>query len=39
MAETERATRTIDPAEPPVIAPGHNYASVTDQIGGMVLTR
>jgi molybdopterin-containing oxidoreductase family membrane subunit len=39
MAETERDTRTIVPAGPPVIAPGHTIASVTDQIGGMVLTR
>ncbi|MEK7409260.1 MAG: NrfD/PsrC family molybdoenzyme membrane anchor subunit [Acidobacteriota bacterium] len=39
MAETERDPRTIELREPPVLAPGHSFASVTDKIGGIVLSR
>ncbi len=29
----------LEPGDPPVLAPGHDFATVTDKIGGLVLTR
>ena len=39
MSEDHREMIAQEPGGPPVIAPGHTFATVTDKISAIVLTR
>lgn len=39
ITKTERVTSVLQPGKPPVIEPGHTFASVTDKISAIVLTQ
>ena len=39
MSEDPRDTRSVQSGRPTVIAPGHTFATVTDKISSIVLTR